>query len=117
MIFPNCPAALNGWNRPGKTNDVVRFLHRVCVWVCARYVYVFDTWGKASVKLADTVGCRAISLSFWVKLTPPQGGDLGETDAAAAIGRGLVREAMLLIKNTGEAEGFVVDVEVSQVNY
>jgi hypothetical protein len=66
---------------------------------------------------AAKAGGRVISLIFWIKLTPPQGGELGDTDAAAAIGRGLIREAMLLIKNAGEAEGFVVDIEVRQVNY
>lgn len=36
---------------------------------------------------------------------------------AEAIGRGLIREVMLMLKNTGEAEGFAVDVKVDQVVY
>lgn len=60
---------------------------------------------------------RVISLDFRVTFTPPQGGELGDTDAAAAIGRGLIREAMLMLKNTGEAEGFAVEVEARQVVY
>ena len=58
-----------------------------------------------------------ISLMFGVRLTPPKDGELGETDAAAAIGEGLIREAMLMLKNTGEAEGFEVDIEVRQIVY
>lgn len=71
----------------------------------------------ADERAADQAEGRIISLAFYVRLTPPQGGGLGDTDAAIAIGRGLVREAMLLLKNTGEAEGFVVDVEARQTVY
>lgn len=60
---------------------------------------------------------RIISIDFHVRLTPPQDGRLGETDAAMAIGRGLIREAMLLLKNAGEAEGFEVEVTARQVVY
>lgn len=60
---------------------------------------------------------RIISIMFGVKLTPPQGGELGDTDAAVAIGEGLIREAMLMLKNTGEAEGFKVEMEVRQIVY
>lgn len=60
---------------------------------------------------------RVISMGFHVRLTPPQTGKLGDTGAATAIGRGLIREAMLMLKNTGEAEGFVVEVEAQQVVY
>ena len=54
---------------------------------------------------------------FGVRLTPPQGGKLGDTDQAVAIGEGLIREAMLMLKNTGESEGFAVDIEVRQIVY
>lgn len=67
------------------------------------------------VSLADQAEGRTISLSFRVKFIPPEGGPLGETEAAVAIGRGLIREAMLMLKNTGEAEGFTVDIAGSQV--
>jgi hypothetical protein len=56
-------------------------------------------------------------MDFHVTLTPPQGGELGETEIAVEIGRGLIREAMLMLKNAGEAEGFVVEVEARQVVY
>lgn len=42
---------------------------------------------------------------------------MGDTDAAVAIGEGLIREAMLMLKNTGEAEGFQVEMEVRQIVY
>lgn len=56
-------------------------------------------------------------MSFRVKLIPPQDGALGETEPAMEIGRGLIREAMLMLKNTGEAEGFAVEVEAQQTVY
>lgn len=67
--------------------------------------------------LAAKAEGRVISIGFHVRLTPPQDGRLGETDAAIEIGRGLIHEAMLMLKNTGEAEGFVVEVEAQQVAY
>lgn len=66
---------------------------------------------------AEKAAGRVISLRFLVRLTPPQGGELGDTDGAAEIGEGLAREAMLVLKNRGEAEGFAVDVEVRPVVY
>lgn len=56
-------------------------------------------------------------MDFRVKFTPPQDGELGDTDAAMAIGNGLIREAMLMLKNTGEAEGFAVEVNVGLTVY
>ena len=56
-------------------------------------------------------------MNIYVRLTPPQGGEIGDTEAAAEIGRGLIREAMLLLKNAGEAEGFAVEMDVRQVIY
>ena len=69
------------------------------------------------MSLADKTDGRCISLSFWVRLTPTRVDVIGETDAAELIGRGLVREAMLMLINAGEAEGFVVDVQARQINY
>lgn len=67
--------------------------------------------------LADKAEGRVISMSFHVKLTAPQGGELGDTDEAMLIGRGLIREAMLLLKTAGEREGFVVDVTATNTVY
>ena len=67
--------------------------------------------------LAAKAGGRGISIGFHVRLTPPQDGKLGDTDAATEIGRGLIREAMLMLTNTGEAEGFAVEVEAQQAVY
>ena len=67
--------------------------------------------------LATKAEGRVISGTVHFKLTPPQDGDLGETDAACAIGVGLMREAMLLLKTTAEREGFEVDIAFSQVVY
>lgn len=67
--------------------------------------------------LAAKADGRVISGTVHFKLTPPQDGDLGETDAANAIGIGLMREAMMMLKTTAEREGFEVDIAFSQVVY
>lgn len=56
-------------------------------------------------------------MSFYVRLAPVQVEKVGETDAATAIGRGLILESMRLLKNAAEAEGFTVDIEVRQAVY
>lgn len=56
-------------------------------------------------------------MSIYVKLTPPAVAELGHTDEAAKIGRGLVREAADLLKRAAEAEGFVVDIECNMAVY
>lgn len=61
---------------------------------------------------------RVISMTFHVTMTPREPVRvLGHTDAPFEIGRGLIREAMLLLKNAGSAEGFDVDVDATQVVY
>lgn len=50
-------------------------------------------------------------------LTPPQGGELGDTDMTWAIGMGLIKEAMQLLKDSAEREGFEVDITYSQTVY
>lgn len=67
--------------------------------------------------LADQAEGRIISLSFHIKLTPPQTGVIGHTDMAVEIGRGLIREAMLMLRNTGEAEGFAVEITATNTVY
>lgn len=67
--------------------------------------------------LADQAEGRVISLGFHVRLTPPETKVLGHTDAAVEIGRGLVCEAMLLLKTAGEREGFVVEISATNVVY
>ena len=71
----------------------------------------------AAMNLAAQAPRRIISLGFHVRLTPPPGGEMGDTDVAMLIGRGLIKEALLLLKNAGEAEGFAVDVDAIQVVY
>ena len=66
---------------------------------------------------ADLVGGRTISMHVYVRLTPTGAKTVGTTDAAWEIGRGLIREATLLLKNAGEAEGFVVTIDAQQVVY
>lgn len=67
--------------------------------------------------LAEQAEGRTISISFYVRLVPVQVEKVGETDAAVAIGRGLILESMQLLKNAAEAEGFTVDIEVRQAVY
>lgn len=69
------------------------------------------------MSLANSAEGRVISLVFFVRLTPPQGSLLGETDSAMKIGEGIAHEAMLLLKRAGEAEGFAVDVRVQPAQY
>ena len=70
-----------------------------------------------AVSLADEADGRVISLGFSVKLTPPQDGRLGDTDAASEIGRRLILEAVTALKSTGEAGGFAVEAKAWQVVY
>lgn len=69
--------------------------------------------------LADKVDGRAIHISINVILTPPghpiKLESLGDTDRASEIGRGLVREAVAMIKTAGEAEGFAVQINAREV--
>ena len=64
---------------------------------------------------------RIIHLSLDVTLIPPghpiKLADLGDTDAAVDIGKGLIHEAVMMLKNSGEAEGFKVQIEARQVVY
>ena len=69
------------------------------------------------MNLASKARGRVISIMFGVRLTPPQVGPLGDTDQATAIGKGLIREAMLMLKNAGEAEGFEVEIDARQIVY
>ena len=52
-------------------------------------------------------------MSIYVRLTPPQTGDLGHTEPAVAIGRGLIRESMRLLQAAAEKEGFEVVMEAT----
>ena len=65
--------------------------------------------------LATTAAGRTIHIVADVRLTPPETGELGHTDAAAAIGRGLVQEAFRLLKTAAEREGFTVEMTVNSV--
>lgn len=71
----------------------------------------------AQVSLAGLAEGRIISMNIYVRLTPTQIGEIGHTEPAVEIGRGLIREAMLMLKNAGEASGFVVEIEARQVVY
>jgi len=67
----------------------------------------------AQVTLADLAEGRIISMSIYVRLTPPQAGEIGETEPAVAIGRGLIRESMALLQTAAEKEGFEVFMETT----
>ena len=60
---------------------------------------------------------RTISMTVYVRLTPPETSVYGDTDAATEIGRGLIRESMRLLKTAAEAEGFDVFMEVQSRIY
>lgn len=66
---------------------------------------------------ADHVEGRVIHMTFDVTLTPQDTAHCGHSDMAYEIGKGLIREAMLMLKNAGEAEGFEVDIKARQVVY
>ena len=71
--------------------------------------------------LSDKAQGRIIHLSFDVTLIPPghpvAWADLGDTDAAIDIGKGLILEAMMLLKSSCEAEGFKVEITATNVVY
>lgn len=70
------------------------------------------------MSLADTTQGRVISQSIRIVLTPPQAGACGEdTDTAADIGIGLMREAMWVLRAAAEREGFRVEIEFRQLVY
>lgn len=69
------------------------------------------------MNLAAKAQGRIIHQSVDITLIPPQGGELGETDMAFEIGKGLIREAVNLLRGSAEKEGFKVEVEFGQVVY
>lgn len=69
------------------------------------------------MSLAAKAQGRIIHQSFDITMIPPQDGELGDTDAAFAIGEGLMREAMLLLQEAAKREGFQVEIEFGQVVY
>ncbi|MFA6204440.1 MAG: hypothetical protein WC710_14780 [Gallionella sp.] len=72
---------------------------------------------NASSPLADLVEGRDISDSFTITLTPRTASLLGDTIAAEQIGRGLIRESLLLLKTACEADGFVVVINGRMLVY
>ena len=69
------------------------------------------------MNLAAKAQGRIIHQSFDITMIPPQDGNLGETDMALEIGKGLIREAIQLLRAAAEAEGFKVEIEFGQVVY
>lgn len=75
-----------------------------------------DCWREAAtMSLSELVEGRTIHITVDVWLRPPKGMAVGETDAAIGVGRGLIREAFMLLKAAGETEGFTVEIEARQV--
>lgn len=66
---------------------------------------------------ADHVEGRIIRMSFDVTLTPQDTTHCGHSDMAYEIGKGLIREAILLIRDAGEKEGFKVQIDYGQMVY
>lgn len=69
------------------------------------------------MNLAAKAQGRIIHQSFDITMIPPQDGELGETDMAFEIGKGLIREAIQLLRAAAEKEGFKVEIEFGQVVY
>lgn len=65
--------------------------------------------------LAQRSQGRIIHAVADIRLTPPDVHPVGETDMAMEIGRGLVDEAMRMLKATCEGEGFTVDISIRLV--
>lgn len=74
------------------------------------------TTGK-TIRKADEVEGRTISLAIYIKLLPPGEVKVGGTDAAMEIGQGLIEETVAVLKRAAEREGFQVRVHVGQVMY
>jgi hypothetical protein len=70
------------------------------------------------MNLAAKAEGRIISITLNIRLIPPDEGiNIGEVDAANAIGMGLVREAVHLLYVAAEREGFKVEGTLNQVVY
>lgn len=69
------------------------------------------------MNLAAKAQGRIIHQSFDITMIPPQDGELGETDMAFEIGKGLIREAIQLLRAAAEKEGFAVEIEFGQAVY
>jgi len=54
---------------------------------------------------------RTISGTLYFKLTPKEPQPTGHTDMARAIGKGLVNEALALLRLAAEKEGFEVEIK------
>jgi hypothetical protein len=52
---------------------------------------------------------RVIHIKVDIRMTPPDE-EVGHTDEAMALGLGIIKEALLLIKTAGEREGLKVDI-------
>lgn len=70
------------------------------------------------MSLAEKSQGRIISQTIRIMLTPPRIDPCGEdTDTAADIGIGLMREAMWVLRAAAEREGFHVEIEFRQLVY
>lgn len=69
------------------------------------------------MNLAAKAQGRIIHQMVDITMIPPQGGELGETDMAFEIGKGLIREAVNVLRSAAEKEGFTVEIEFGQVVY
>ena len=67
------------------------------------------------MSLADQAQGRIISSHIDVKLTPQQGGELGDTEAASDAGHLLIDGALRLLKQAAEKNGFKVEIDINQV--
>ena len=60
---------------------------------------------------------RLIHATADIRIEPPAVKQVGETDMAMEIGRGLVNEALRMLKTACESEGFAVDISIRLVVY
>lgn len=60
---------------------------------------------------------RTISLAVYVQMTPTKPAEVGETDVAMEIGRGLIEESMRVLQEAARREGFEVRIHVGQMVY
>jgi len=72
---------------------------------------------NTALKIVPPAEGRTIHATIDVWLTHQNPEVVGDTDIGMEIGKGLVRESMLILKTSAEREGYTVDARAKEVVY
>lgn len=72
---------------------------------------------NSALKIVPAADGRTVHATLDIWLTHPDPAVVGDVDVGMEIGKGLVREAVMLLKSAAEKEGFSVDAKFKQVVY